>query len=55
MVKRRKYKAKMGIKGLRPLEDEEKIELVRCAIKFGSLRKGKRPDEWKVAQLRPNM
>ena len=55
MVKRRKYLAKMGIKGLRPLEDEEKISLVRCAIKFGSLRKGKGPDEWKVAQLRPNM
>ena len=55
MVKRKKYLTKMGIRGLRPLEDEEKINLVRCAIKFGSLRKGRGHDEWKVAQLRPNM
>ena len=49
VVKRRKFKLKMGIRGLRPLKDDEKIDLVRCATKFGSLRKGKGFEEWKVA------
>ena len=49
VVKRRKYKLKMGIRGMRPLKDDEKIDLIRCATKYDSLRKGKGFDEWKVA------
>ena len=55
MAKREKYKLKMGIKGLKPLEDEEKVALVRSAAKNGSIRRGKGHEEWKVAELWPNM
>ena len=54
-ARREKYKMKMGLKGLKPLKDEEKVALIRSAAKNGSIRRGKGHEVWKVAELWPNM
>ena len=54
-VRRETYKLKMGIRRLRPLNDTEKVALIRSATNNGSIRRDKDYDEWKVAELWPNM